>query len=115
MPLPHLSPQLHTYLIPKAHILGPFLFFKYDALELRQSLLGSYPELDLLLPHEPSIIAAPLFTLPNNSIPLKIALYSYSLYVPFTFFSMYTPTFSCFSPMNVISNCTFERFATENG
>lgn len=114
MPFPHLSPQLHTYLIPKAHILGPFLFFKYDALELRQSLLDSYPELDLLLPHEPSIIAAPLFTLPNNSIPLTIALYLYSLYVPFTFFSGFAIYLiflkMAFNSKNFISNATYQNY-----
>ena len=44
-----------------------------------------------------------------------VVLYPTFFHVPFTFFSMYTPTFSCFFPMDVISNCTFERFATENG
>ncbi|KAI1702994.1 serpentine type 7TM GPCR chemoreceptor sri domain-containing protein [Ditylenchus destructor] len=68
-------------------IVGPFLFYNYDVLQLRQVLLDEYPLLHQLIVHEPSVIASPVMTFPRNCTILTVALTAYGLYIPLTFIS----------------------------
>ncbi|KAI1703003.1 hypothetical protein DdX_15156 [Ditylenchus destructor] len=68
-------------------IVGPFLFYNFDVLQLRQVLLDEYPLLHQLIVHEPSVIASPVMTFPRNCTILTVALTAYGLYIPFTFIS----------------------------